>query len=140
MTSPVPGHLTMTGCPAYEEKAADPSIFPEHEQEFFTITCQHRGCSTRRRIQMRVLTGFKGLLLFSFVVLGLSAHSASATCAQDISKVEYAIDHAKRTGIDITVAEKMRALLEDANKERKSGNEQKCQELIDQAKYIGNVE
>jgi hypothetical protein len=64
---------------------------------------------------------------------------AYADCKSDISKVEYAIDHLNRSGIDLLTAEKMRALLEDANKERKAGNEAKCQELIDQAKYMGNV-
>ncbi|MES0810552.1 hypothetical protein ABLO27_13810 [Roseibium sp. SCPC15] len=66
--------------------------------------------------------------------------NALADCAADISKVEFAIDHVNRSGIDTVTAEKMRALLEDANKERKAGNEAKCQELINQAKYMGNVE
>jgi len=66
--------------------------------------------------------------------------AAGAECSKDIDKVEYAVDHSQREGIDITVAEKMRALLEEANKERKAGNEKKCQELIDQAKNIGGVE
>ncbi|MET1410928.1 hypothetical protein ABVF61_01605 [Roseibium sp. HPY-6] len=66
--------------------------------------------------------------------------TASADCKADISKVEYAIDHAKRVGIEVTTAERMRALLQDANKERKAGNEQKCQELINEAKNMGNVE
>jgi len=63
-----------------------------------------------------------------------------AECGTDIDKVEYAVDHSQREGIDITVAERMRALLDEANKERKAGNEKKCQELIDQAKYMGGVE
>ncbi|MCK7614501.1 hypothetical protein [Roseibium sediminicola] len=66
--------------------------------------------------------------------------AAGAECSKDIDKVEYAVDHSEREGIDITVAERMRALLEEANKERKAGNEAKCQELIDQAKAMGGVE
>ena len=61
------------------------------------------------------------LLACSTLFLISLSHNAMADCAADISKVEYAIDHAKRTGIDITDAERMRALLEDANKERKAG-------------------
>lgn len=78
--------------------------------------------------------------LYFFLALTAAPALAFADCKADISKVEYAIDHAKRTGIDITDAEKMRALLDDANKERKAGNETKCQELIDQAKSIGSIE
>lgn len=89
---------------------------------------------------MRLFSTRKALLACSAVFLAALTQNAMATCAADISKVEYAIDHAKRTGIDITDAERMRALLEDANKERKAGNEEKCQELIDQAKRMGNVE
>lgn len=80
------------------------------------------------------------LLACSCLFLVSLSHNAMADCSADISKVEYAIDHAKRTGIDITDAERMRALLEDANKERKAGNEKKCQELINEAKRMGNVE
>nr|MEC9422270.1 hypothetical protein [Pseudomonadota bacterium] len=65
---------------------------------------------------------------------------ALADCQADIDKVENAVTHSEREGIDITVAEKMRALLQEANKERHAGNEAKCQELINQAKYIGDVE
>jgi predicted peroxiredoxin len=89
---------------------------------------------------MLLPTGLKALAVCSLGAFLITTGHAAASCEQDISKVEYAIDHAKRTGIDITVAERMRALLEDAHKERKAGNEQKCQELIDQAKSMGNVE
>ncbi|WP_421983484.1 hypothetical protein [Roseibium sp.] len=89
---------------------------------------------------MRLISARTALYACSALFLAGLTQNAMATCAADISKVEYAIDHAKRTGIDITDAERMRALLEDANKERKAGNEKKCQELIDQAKRMGNVE
>ncbi|MCV0425434.1 MAG: hypothetical protein K5905_08165 [Roseibium sp.] len=89
---------------------------------------------------MTRLTGsISKMLLVSAFVVAVPA-MAAADCAADISKVEYAIDHTERSGIDTITAEKMRALLEDANQERKAGNEAKCQELINQAKYIGNVE
>ncbi|WP_269581553.1 hypothetical protein [Roseibium sp. Sym1] len=74
------------------------------------------------------------------LVLVAAPTAAGAECSKDIDKVEYAVDHSEREGIDITVAEKMRALLQEANKARKSGDEKKCQELIDQAKYMGDVE
>ncbi|GAB2183062.1 hypothetical protein [Roseibium sp. LAB1] len=70
----------------------------------------------------------------------VGAHGALADCQADIDKVENAVTHSERDGIDITVVEKMRALLDEANKERHAGNEAKCQELINQAKYIGDVE
>jgi hypothetical protein len=72
------------------------------------------------------------------VLAGTSA--ALADCKADIDKVEYAADNHEREGIDITIAEQMRALLEEAYKEHRAGNEAKCQELIDKAKYIGDVE
>jgi len=79
--------------------------------------------------------------LFLMTILGSAVPGvALADCKADISKVEYAIVHANRSGIDEFTVEKMRVLLDDANKERKAGNEAKCQELINQAKYIGNVE
>ena len=74
------------------------------------------------------------------LILVTAPTAVMAECSKDISKVEHAVDHHQREGIDITVAEKMRALLQEANKERKAGNEAKCQELIDQAKYMGGVE
>ncbi|MBO6507634.1 MAG: hypothetical protein JJ866_17615 [Roseibium sp.] len=81
----------------------------------------------------------KALLVFPcLLVVGLPT-LAHADCKKDISKVEYAIDHLNRSGIDLMTAEKMRALLQDANKARKAGDEAKCQKLIDQAKYMGNV-
>ncbi|TYC65414.1 hypothetical protein FMN63_23680 [Stappia sp. BW2] len=89
------------------------------------------------------MTGNRSLLAGSFLAAGIlltGSSSASADCQADIDKVENAVVHSEREGIDITVAEKMRALLEEANKERQAGNEAKCQELIDQAKYIGDVE
>lgn len=89
---------------------------------------------------MQLLSTRVALLACSALFTVSLSHTAMADCAADISKVEYAIDHAKRTGIDITDAERMRALLEDANKERKAGNEKKCQELINEAKRMGNVE
>ena len=89
---------------------------------------------------MQLLYARAALLTCSVLFMAGLTQNAMATCAADISKVEYAIDHAKRTGIDITDAERMRALLEDANKERKAGNEKKCQELINEAKRMGNVE
>ncbi|CTQ51798.1 hypothetical protein LP7551_00311 [Roseibium album] len=85
---------------------------------------------------MRKLPACLTLVSALFVLAPTYAH---ADCKSDISKVEYAIDHLNRSGIDLLTAEKMRALLDDANKERKAGNEAKCQELIDQAKYMGNV-
>ncbi|WP_156510596.1 hypothetical protein [Labrenzia sp. OB1] len=66
--------------------------------------------------------------------------TALADCASDIDKVENAIDNTERSGIDVTVAEKMRVLLDEATKEHRAGNEAKCQDLINQAKYMGNVE
>ncbi|PVB59552.1 hypothetical protein DCO57_21745 [Labrenzia sp. 011] len=65
---------------------------------------------------------------------------ALADCAADIDKVENAIDNSVRSQIDMTVAEKMRVLLDEATKEHRAGNEAKCQDLINQAKYMGNVE
>lgn len=65
---------------------------------------------------------------------------ALADCAADIDKVENAIDNTERSGIDVTVAEKMRVLLDEATKEHRAGNEAKCQDLINQAKYMGDVE
>lgn len=66
--------------------------------------------------------------------------SVLADCSSDIDKVEAAIVKASEYGIDVTTAEKMRELLDDANAEKNKGDEAKCQELIDQAKYIGNVD
>ena len=80
------------------------------------------------------------MLICSTIMMVFWPAHARADCKADISKVEYAIDHAKRVGIEVTTAERMRALLQDANKERKAGNEQKCQELINEAKNMGNVE
>jgi hypothetical protein len=65
---------------------------------------------------------------------------AQADCASDIDKVENAIVNAEQLGIAETTAEQMRELLENANSERKKGDEAKCQEIINQAKYIGNVD
>ncbi len=89
---------------------------------------------------MRLFFTRAALLACSGLFLVSLSHNAMATCAADIDKVEYAIEQAKREGIDITDAERMRALLVDANKERKAGNEKKCQELINEAKRMGNVE
>jgi hypothetical protein len=89
------------------------------------------------------MTGKCTLLTGSILAVGImltGTTAALADCQADIDKVEDAVVHAERDGIDITVAEKMRALLEEANKERRTGNEAKCQELINQAKYIGDVE
>lgn len=80
-----------------------------------------------------------GLAVFALSLVAAPT-TAATQCSKDISKVEHAVDHHQREGIDITTAEKMRALLQEANKERKAGNETKCQELIDQAKYMGGVE
>jgi hypothetical protein len=80
-----------------------------------------------------------GAALFALSVVAAPT-AAVAECSKDIDKVEYAVDHSQREGIDITIAERMRALLEEANKERKAGNEAKCQELIDQAKNMGGVQ
>lgn len=65
---------------------------------------------------------------------------ALTDCQSDIDKVEYAIDKLGESNIDATTAEKMRALLDEANKAKKDENEPQCQELINQAKYIGNVD
>jgi len=66
--------------------------------------------------------------------------AALADCQSDIDKVEYAIDHLGESSIDTLTAEKMRALLDEATKAKRDGNESQCQELINQAKYMGNVE
>lgn len=89
------------------------------------------------------MTSIRTLLVGSILAAGFlltGTAAAFADCQADIDKVENAVVHSEREGIDITVAEKMRALLEEANKERRAGNEAKCQELINQAKYIGDVE
>ncbi|EAV42926.1 hypothetical protein SIAM614_16317 [Stappia aggregata IAM 12614] len=104
---------------------------------------QLRPFGTRSDWKEKDMTGTRTLLAGSilaagFMLTGMTA--ASADCQADIDKVENAVVHSEREGIDITVAEKMRALLEEANKERRAGNEAKCQELINQAKYIGDVE
>jgi hypothetical protein len=67
---------------------------------------------------MRKLPACLSLVSALFVLAPTYAH---ADCKSDISKVEYAIDHLNRSGVDLLTAEKMRALLEDANKERKAG-------------------
>lgn len=66
--------------------------------------------------------------------------SALADCQADIDKVERAIDHPERSDLDMGTEEQMRQILQTAVKEHRAGNEAKCQELINQAKYIGNVE
>jgi|GEM_PF-2911787 len=80
------------------------------------------------------------LLVLASTPFLAGASAALADCNADIDKVEYAVDNHEREGIDITIAEQMRALLEEAYKEHRAGNEAKCQELIDKAKYIGDVE
>lgn len=87
----------------------------------------------------RFATGAAPVLSAGLLLLAVPA-TASADCSKDIDKVEYAVDHSQREGIDVTVAERMRALLEEANKARKAGDEKTCQKLIDQAKYMGNVD
>lgn len=89
---------------------------------------------------MRNRSILQSLVACCAITIAFWPAAARADCKADISKVEYAIDHAKRVGIEVTTAERMRALLQDANKERKAGNEQKCQELINEAKNMGNVE
>ncbi|NRG19126.1 hypothetical protein HPQ64_15650 [Rhizobiales bacterium] len=65
---------------------------------------------------------------------------ALADCAEDIDKVERALGQAGDSGIDETTADTMRQLLDQANEQRRDGNEEQCQELINQAKQMGNVE
>lgn len=88
---------------------------------------------------MKMPTTKLAFLFLPGLLVALAPAAALADCKSDISKVEYAIDHLNRSGIDQVTAEKMRALLQDANKERKAGNEAKCQELINQAKYLGDL-
>ncbi|MBN9671009.1 hypothetical protein [Roseibium aggregatum] len=73
-------------------------------------------------------------------VLGFTMSAALADCQADIDKVERAVSNPGRAGIDETVVMQMRELLDDAVKEHRAGNESKCQELIDKAKYMGAVE
>ena len=65
---------------------------------------------------------------------------ALADCAEDIDKVERALGTPGDYGIDVTTAETMPALLQQANEKRQAGSETECQELINQAKQMGNVE
>lgn len=65
---------------------------------------------------------------------------ALADCEEDIDKVERALGQAGDYGIDVTTADTMRQLLDRANEQRRAGNEEQCQELINQAKQMGNVE
>ncbi|MXN64222.1 hypothetical protein GR183_04850 [Stappia sp. GBMRC 2046] len=65
---------------------------------------------------------------------------ALADCAEDIDKVERALGTPGDYGIDVTTAESMRVLLDQANEKRRDGDEAACQELINQAKQMGNVE
>ena len=88
---------------------------------------------------MKMPTTKLAFLFLPGLLVALAPVAALADCKSDISKVENAIDHQNRSGIDQITAEKMRALLQDANKERKAGNEAKCQELINQAKYLGDL-
>ncbi|MHA7772348.1 hypothetical protein [Roseibium sp. M-1] len=88
----------------------------------------------RKAVPMSLKAGLGALFMLT------SANAALADCQADIDKVEYAADNHEREGIDITVAEQMRVLLQEATKEKREGNEAKCQELIDKAKYIGDVE
>lgn len=73
-------------------------------------------------------------------VLMAAPVSALADCSSDIDKVEEAVFKAKENDIAETTAEQMRVLLDNANEEKKKGEEAKCQELINQAKQIGNVD
>ena len=82
-----------------------------------------------------------GIGAIVFVVVAItSPFIALADCSTDIDKVENAIVNAQQQGIAETTAEQMRELLDNANAEREKGDEAKCQELINQAKYIGNVD
>ncbi len=63
-----------------------------------------------------------------------------ADCTSDIDKVEEALGRPSENGIDTTTADTMRQLLDQADEQRKAGDEAKCQELINQAKAMGNVE
>ncbi|MHA7777216.1 hypothetical protein [Roseibium sp. M-1] len=82
-----------------------------------------------------------GIGAIVFVVVAITSPLvALADCSADIDKVENAIVNAQEQGIAETTAEQMRELLENANAERKKGDEAKCQEIINQAKYIGNVD
>lgn len=70
----------------------------------------------------------------------IAGGSALADCQADIDKVERAIDNPERSNLDMGTEEQMRQILQNAVKEHRAGNEAKCQDLINQAKYIGNVE
>ncbi|TYC63114.1 hypothetical protein FMN63_29105 [Stappia sp. BW2] len=73
-------------------------------------------------------------------VLMAAPMSALADCSTDIDKVEAAVFKAQENGIAETTAEQMRALLDEANEEKKKGDEAKCQELINQAMQMGDIE
>jgi uncharacterized membrane protein (DUF106 family) len=73
-------------------------------------------------------------------VLIAAPMSALADCSTDIDKVEAAVFKAQENGIAETTAEQMRALLDEANEEKKKGDEAKCQELINQAMQMGDIE
>lgn len=63
-----------------------------------------------------------------------------ADCQADIDKVEEALGRSSDNGIDQTTADTMRQLLDQADEQQEKGDEAKCQELINQAKAMGNVE
>ena len=89
---------------------------------------------------MRNFSTFGPKILMATTFLISAPLSAFADCSADIDKVENAVVKAKEMGIAETTAEEMRVLLDNANAERKKGDEAKCQEIIDQAKTMGNVD
>lgn len=89
---------------------------------------------------MAFFSGMSRATLLAAATLACATGSAFADCQADIDKVERAVTNPGRAGIDETVVMQMRELLDDAVKEHRAGNESKCQELIDKAKFMGNVE
>ncbi|MBA5776156.1 hypothetical protein H2509_03355 [Stappia sp. F7233] len=78
------------------------------------------------------------LALASFT-LGVPA-IAYADCSEDIDKVEKAVEQASESGMDQSTADSVRQLLDRAVEQRSAGDEAQCQELINQAKAMANVE
>lgn len=82
------------------------------------------------------------MTLLTLAVTATSVAPAFADCQSDIDKVEYAIDHSNLENLKGEGASEtsLRQLLEAAVKQKSAGDEAKCQDLIDKAKYMGNIE
>ncbi|MXN66933.1 hypothetical protein GR183_18625 [Stappia sp. GBMRC 2046] len=88
---------------------------------------------------VQVSANLTKIILGAVLIVGTPA-LALADCAEDIDKVERALGNPGDNDLDETTMEQMRALMAQANEQREAGNEAQCQEIINQAKEIGDVD